>query len=491
MQVIRWWDSIVGFFVSHPSRTRFEDDHRIAQLIVSTNLLTVLFSLLYVGVCVYIEFWYGFWDQIICASTLLVNAFLFKYTRIPNKVLGNVYIALCFRIIAGVPFFSGGIIASSVMGWLTIIPAIALLLVGRRSAWVWFFLSLATVIFYFVIFQFDVVTPVAYDQDKMDLFNLIVYGGLILIVLVINNVFEGNLGRAMRKLQQAQDEITVTNEELTSTNEELVVTLETVEAQKQIIEKKNQDITASITYAQRIQDAMMPGADAVRNLIPNSFVLIRPRDIVSGDFYFVREVRGEIYIAAVDCTGHGVPGAIMSVIGNSKLEEIIIARGMSDPSEILELLHKQIQRALHQQETRNVDGMDVALCIISADRKTVRYAGAQNPLLYIQNGVLEQVRATRRSLGGSAEWLKPKPFETTEITVQEPTWFYIYSDGLQDQFGGPRNRKFGPKQVRDTLMENSGKSAQEQVVAMAQKLDEWQGQGRQIDDILLMGFQLG
>ncbi len=289
-------------------------------------------------------------------------------------------------------------------------------------------------------------------------------------------------------------------------------------SQKEIIEKKNEDITSSINYAKRIQDASLPRMEKIKKMLPQSFLFFKPREIVSGDFYWCTQTEPKpIYdevtefdhqrqtvigfepaktlVTAVDCTGHGVPGAFMSLIGNNLLNEIVISKGITSPEMILQELHKGVRNALQQAESDNKDGMDMALCVVDEKNKIVEFAGAKNQLIYIQNGQLHEVKADKMPIGG-AQKEKERTFTKHTIPIHTPTTFYVFSDGLQDQFGGPEGRKFMIKHLKQVFLEIYTKPMEEQRNILAQALEDWihyhpQEPQRQIDDVLVIGFQVG
>lgn len=264
---------------------------------------------------------------------------------------------------------------------------------------------------------------------------------------------------------------------------------EQVVNQKEEIEIKNEKITASINYAKRIQEAMLPKVDYIKQYVEDAFVLFKPRDTVSGDFYWVTEYYGKIIIAAVDCTGHGVPGAFMSMVGAQALNNIVNIKHYDQPDLILGELHKEVKLLLKQDSNNNQDGMDVALCMIDNDRQVLNFSGAKNPLVYVQDGELITVKGDKTSIGGSSKE-DNKVFKNHKVLVDEPTTFYIFSDGFQDQFGGEEGRKFMIKRLRELLLEVHEKPMEEQRQILDQRLKDWMGKHKQIDDILLMGFKV-
>ncbi|TAF64185.1 MAG: GAF domain-containing protein [Cytophagales bacterium] len=259
------------------------------------------------------------------------------------------------------------------------------------------------------------------------------------------------------------------------------------------IEKKNHDITSSINYAKRIQSAMLPARERIRESLPESFIYFRPRDIVSGDFYWFSEKNDRIIITAVDCTGHGVPGAFMSLIGNELLHEIVNLRNITDAGEILTQLHKGVNNALKQSETDNKDGMDLALCVIDLEKKTLDFSGAKNPMIYIQNGEVMEFKGDKLPIGGS--WSKEqgeRTFKTQTLHYGDtPTYVYLSSDGYEDQFGGAEGMKFMKKKFKNMLLEIHQKDMDEQRQILKDAILSWMGDKyKQLDDILVVGFKL-
>ncbi|MEO1653263.1 MAG: SpoIIE family protein phosphatase, partial [Bacteroidota bacterium] len=213
------------------------------------------------------------------------------------------------------------------------------------------------------------------------------------------------------------------------------------------LEKKNKDITSSIEYAQRIQEAILPGDKLIGKGFVEHFVLYIPKDIVSGDFYWFADKNEHALIAAVDCTGHGVPGAFMSIIGYSNLNKIVIEQGLTDPASILKKLDQEVTEVLKQQETdsRSRDGMDLALCSLNIYEKKMKFAGAYRPLYLIREGELQEYKGSPFPIGGNFKYKRKKVFKSHEIHLHKGDSLYIFSDGFVDQFGGPENRKYMTK----------------------------------------------
>lgn len=260
----------------------------------------------------------------------------------------------------------------------------------------------------------------------------------------------------------------------------------------QKIQQQNKAIKSSINYAQRIQEAMLPRKDQLDKLLPNSFVLFKPRDSVSGDFYWVSEIKSwyepDVVFAAVDCTGHGIPGALMSMIGMNSLNAII-SRGIAESNQVLEALNVEIRTALQQEKTGNNDGMDVALCIYRREKSILEFSGAKNPLVYIQNNELHQIKGDIHSIGGSKRKTN-LTFKKHLVSIDQPTMIYLFSDGYRDQFGGKENMKFMSKRFSKLLMDIHQKPLDMQMKILNDTIEAWKGEGDQTDDILVMGIRL-
>jgi len=261
------------------------------------------------------------------------------------------------------------------------------------------------------------------------------------------------------------------------------------ELQKKIIEEKNKDITDSIHYAKRIQDALLREEEHVSMHLPEHFILFIPKDIVSGDFYWGTEKMGYWYFAAVDCTGHGVPGAVMSMLGISFLNDIVASEKLYCPAEILNHLRDKIIKELRQtgKAGDSKDGMDISLCRLNLKTNELQWAGAYNPLSLFRNGQLEEVKADKQPIGYHPE---SRPFTNHEIQMGKGDSIYIYSDGYADQFGGPKGKKFKYKQFEDLIIANNHLTMKEQKELLKKHFIEWKGSLEQVDDVCVFGIRI-
>lgn len=276
----------------------------------------------------------------------------------------------------------------------------------------------------------------------------------------------------------------------------LVRARETKKAQSRLqfaydqIENKNKDITDSIRYAKRIQQAILPADNALRSAFPESFVFYRPKDIVSGDFYWHHHTSEVQMVAVADCTGHGVPGAFMSVLGASQLTSVIVEQGETSPGRILNLIDEGIREQLHQdghEATR--DSIDIALCAYDRNKGELTFCGANRPIIiYRKSGALEIFRPSKYSVGGDSE--TAKQFAEEKIQLSPGDSFYLFTDGFADQFGGPKGKKFKTSRFRDVLTQIATQHIQNQKRELEVVFDSWKGQFEQVDDICVVGIRV-
>ena len=266
-----------------------------------------------------------------------------------------------------------------------------------------------------------------------------------------------------------------------------------VEEAHHLLEEKNKEVMDSIHYAQRIQQALLKNEDRLSHQLPEHFILFQPKDIVSGDFYWLHQKENFIYLAAADCTGHGVPGAFLTMLGTSFLNEINAVETVLTPAEILNELRKRIMRELSQTGAagESKDGMDISLLRIDVTSQTVQWAGANNPLYVIhkskQEEILEEIKSNKQPIGYSYDM---KPFTNHELTVNKGDSLYIFSDGFADQFGGPKGKKYKYKPFKDKLEEIHQLPLSNQKQLLEEEFQNWKGSLEQVDDVCIIGVRL-
>jgi PAS domain S-box-containing protein len=290
--------------------------------------------------------------------------------------------------------------------------------------------------------------------------------------------------KAMKSLMEWQEKA------MEHLEEKVIERTSEVVKQKEIIEFKNKEITNSITYALRIQQALLPNKQDIDNLLPESFILYKPKDIVSGDFYYFHPIEDNLcYIAAADSTGHGVPGGFMSMLGSEKLNDAV-TKGRS-PGEILSMLNRSIKGSLrHTEKDRAIlDGFDIALCLVDTQSRTLHFAGAHRPLWIIRKNsdTIEEIKAVKAAIGGWTE--ESQEFATHEIRLEEGDSFYIFTDGFADQFG-TTNKRLMTKKFKEILLSLKDRKMSEQGKYLDNFYSTWKGEEEQTDDILVIGTRL-
>lgn len=273
-------------------------------------------------------------------------------------------------------------------------------------------------------------------------------------------------------------------------NVKITAQKEQIEKQKEVIERKNRDMVDSINYASTIQSATLPSDEEWFENLPNSFVLFRPKDIVSGDFYWMTRVNDDVFFAAVDCTGHGVPGALMSIIGYHGLNRAVNELGYTKPSDILKELSESVNDSLRKSEYDNYvkDGMDISLCKLNLNTNKLEFAGSVNPCLIVRNREEILLKGDRISIGSLES--SNKRFANHEIQLQKDDSVFIYSDGYADQFGGADGKKMKTPVMRRKLVSVSQLSPKQQKIELEYFLADWKGEHRQVDDICVLGVKI-
>jgi len=256
------------------------------------------------------------------------------------------------------------------------------------------------------------------------------------------------------------------------------------------IKQQENELLESIEYASLIQAALLPPSDLIRKIFGSHFVLYLPRDIVSGDFYWVAKKDNLVYFAAGDCTGHGVPGALMSILGITFLNEILAQRPTVYANRVLNLLREMVMKALHQTGSRNEsdDGMDISLCILDTRNRVVHFSGANQPMYYIRQKKLFEVRGDRMPIGinGFGE----EPFTEHVVELKKGDLVYLFSDGFADQFGGAQGKKLKYGGFKETLLSIHEKPLEDQHEMLMDAYMKWKGPHDQVDDILVMGIKI-
>ncbi|HAS45194.1 MAG TPA: hypothetical protein DCS93_32220 [Microscillaceae bacterium] len=334
--------------------------------------------------------------------------------------------------------------------------------------------------------------------------------GLTLGLVVVLLYFFWDKQKSNHKLNQANEELAISNEEIKASSEEVQSINGTLQETLELVNEQKNNIVASINYAERIQLAVLPTAESIQDIFPEHFIFYKPRDIVSGDFYWVTKTESQpIYeessdfqlgkvllgfsnekqiLVVADCTGHGVPGAFMTMLCSQALNSIVIQNNVHEPGKILTGLDTYLRQVLKSKQTNVNDGMDIAICVIDSTEQTLVFAGAKSGLLYYQNQELKELKGDLHSINGRRS--RGYQYASKTIQLTTPTTFYMHSDGYPDQFGGPQGRKFLKKRFREMIQDIATLPMAQQHQQLDLRLNDWMQDEEQLDDILVMGVKL-
>jgi serine phosphatase RsbU (regulator of sigma subunit)/tetratricopeptide (TPR) repeat protein len=320
------------------------------------------------------------------------------------------------------------------------------------------------------------------------------YTAFAVLALLIVIGFLVYMWYSSRHIKRINNILTFKNTEINQKNEEIFTQAESLRRVKEEIETKHRQITSSIEYAQLIQSAVLNPRKKLTDYISNSFIWYRPRDVVSGDFYWYTEIDGKLIIAAGDCTGHGVPGGFLTMTGHNLLSQIIQYRKITDPAEVLHELETEFSHALHQDYSENMDGMDISVCVLDPKNKKLHFSGAKSPLVIIENEELSVLEPDYYSIGGISLLMfskkNVKKFTTQTIDMPRSFSFYMHSDGPVDQFNQVDRKRLMKHGFYEMLKQTNHLPAEKQKSEIARMFKEWRGDTKQTDDILLIAGKI-
>lgn len=310
------------------------------------------------------------------------------------------------------------------------------------------------------------------ERDRI--IKIALYSGLGLFVLLLVSLLIG-----LR--QKKRDNALISNQNSTLESQK-----KEIRAQHVQLEAHFDEIKDSISYAKRIQNAILPPLDYFHRIVPNSFILYKPKDIVAGDFYWLEEADDYVVFAAADCTGHGVPGAMVSVVCHNALNRAVREFGYRKPSDILDQTRSLVIETFEKSTEEVKDGMDIAICVLNKNTNKLEFASANNRLYHIRNGELTDVKGDKQPIG---KYTDAQPFTQEEIEIEEGDQIYIFSDGYPDQFGGPNNKKLKYKAFKQLLLDSVGMAPAQQHDFLNQSFETWKGDLEQVDDVCVIGVR--
>ena len=460
------WSDLINNFTKGYFSNEDDDYQQQVKFTFTACVITCIFSLLYVFISILIGFTPGIYMMSAATVLFLVLLLLFK-TKIHLAIISNLYVCFSFLSIFTCSYFSGGI-DSAVTPWLVLVPMTASLLVSKFIVWVWVLICSSVVITYGLLKANGIIIHVYFDNYFLDFFFISVYVGLILITLLVNSVYETIKNTALRKLE---------------------ITRKDLKHKKEVIEEKHLAITDSMVYAKRLQNAILPPISSISEYLKSYFILYRPKEIVSGDFYWIEKKDDTILFAVADCTGHGVPGAMVSVVCNNALNRAVKEFDLIKPCDILNKTKDIVVEQFDKGHEDVKDGMDIALCSLNTKTNLLTFSGANNPLYIVRNHDrnLEEIKANRLSVGKS---VKKQNFTSEELQLNKGDMLYLFSDGFADQFGGPKRKKYKYNTFKDLLLKHSTKIIAEQKIEIEKEFEQWKGDYEQIDDVCIFGLMI-
>ncbi|NPA45571.1 MAG: tetratricopeptide repeat protein [Chlorobi bacterium] len=330
-------------------------------------------------------------------------------------------------------------------------------------------------------------------KSKLVIRNIILISSIILSLLFLFVFFYFQKRKSNLALQAK-------NAEISQKNEEIQVQKNNIEHLLEEMTEAHESIKKSIDYAGFIQSAMINKTPKLSEIFPESFILYKPKDAVGGDFYWYSKVGNKVVVAAVDCTGHGVPGAFLTVLGNNLLNQIVTVSKITKPGDILYKMHEGVMSALNQKDSNNKDGMDMALCTVDLEENKLYFAGANNPLVMIQDDELRVIKGNKYGIGGFSSMIfgkylemlpekKTEMYTTHKFDIRKDMSVYLFSDGFQDQMGGKNNRKLKSVRFYELLKLNHKLKASEQKKQLESFFENWKGDNEQVDDVVIVGIK--
>ncbi|PWJ42678.1 PP2C family protein-serine/threonine phosphatase [Sediminitomix flava] len=416
---------------------------------------------------------------ICCSFAIICFAILSLSTNkvIPFHLVKKLYPASVHFLIIGLILVTGGTDSAFII-WYGAVLCVAFFYGSLKRGKLWLILGAINVALVGLLEYYHIVSIPDLGNDQYK--ELTSYYSSFLFILYIGRnfyMYEKWHIQSLGESKNLTDEIVAQNEELKQYQEE-------IQTQNESLEKTQSILYSSLKYGRKIQSTLLDYSKLVKSSFDDAFIIERPRDIVSGDFYWCKETPTHLYLAVADCTGHGIPSAFLTLVGAANLHQATLIQKENDPSKVLEKLDQLILKDLNQG--RN-EGMDIGLLILDKKHNVGVYSGANTPLYIVRADELEEIKGSRNPIGDTRQ--NKKVFETTNIKLQKGDQVYITTDGFQDQFGGENDRKYLRKNLKNLLFNSKDLSMSEQCKLFEEEFDKWKGSNKQTDDILMVGFK--
>ncbi|MCK4663973.1 MAG: SpoIIE family protein phosphatase [Bacteroidales bacterium] len=467
---------------------RNTEKFRRARYYVLTYLALAFLLLIYIFIYYVTKKPLQFYLYLGSEIVIILSLFILRKTG-ALTLLAN-FGVVTFSILLWTQVYITGGIFSPHLTWIGFIPILAFLFTGRIYGLLWssMILVMTILIFYLELTAYINLKPDAFSLDATYYFKSILPFFIFLFVTILS--YEKSKLKDIKRLEKAKNEILKNNEILAEQNEEIIIHLEEIEKQRDVVTNQKREITDSILYAKRIQEALLPPDEVLDEALSEYCVLFKPKDIVSGDFYWLKKIENLIIIAVADCTGHGVPGAFMSMLGVSLLNETVINDDEIKANQILNQLRDKLKKSLRQSGKRGEqkDGMDIALCIIDTEKMKIQYSGAYNPMYLFRNNNIIEFQGDKNPVG--IYILEKESFTNHETDIQKGDVIYIFTDGYIDQMGGTYNKKFLSGNFKKLLLNIHKNPMNEQKTILEKTITDWKKNKEQVDDILIFGMKI-
>lgn len=434
-----------------------EDALLFREVILLNRIILILFLIMIIYLPVEISI--NGWQMIpatVTLEVLILITWIFHYYRLFS--IGHFYLYIVsnlFMIIVGVA------VGKAVQNYIMLLPIVLLSVIMFKTTGLRITLFMITLTLYLIQqYLFTMVSPIVPIPEETK-------GSFAVIFFVLGLLLTFVIGFYFMRINKEYEGIIV--------------------LQKENLETKNKEITDSITYAKRIQTAILPPDTAIKKHLKDFFILYLPKDVVAGDFYWLEHVNDVVLFAAADCTGHGVPGAMVSVVCNNALNRSVREEGLTDPGKILDRTREIIVHEFGKSNEDVKDGMDISLCALNTKTLELKWAGANNPLWLVRDGELLETKADKQPIG---QYFNSNPFTTHIMKLQANDILYLSTDGYQDQFGGDKGKKFKASNLKQMLLSNHNKTLVEQKRIILDSFVKWKGKNEQVDDVCVIGVKI-
>jgi len=477
--------ALVNWFIPEFLQQDRRMSRRARSFIISGMFLSVLL-IFYISYYAIISQW-QFILFIVAEVVMLGLMFLLRYT---GRLIALTNLALAFfSFLLWFQTFKVGGIYSPHLFWVSVIPPMAFLFAGKKTGLLW---SLITMLLTVVVFFINGDLLVGETISLLSLNSLYYLKAILpffIYLTIIILSYEDDKIRDISFLEEANKKIELQHGTLNEQFQEIERQKKNIEFKNIELDIINSDLTASLYYAKYIQNLILPTKGEMELLLPDHFVVYMPKNIVSGDFYKVFRVDDIIVLVAADCTGHGVPGAFMSMLGTVLLNHIVLDQKITDPKLILKVLNKEIRLALNQENNNTRDGMDISIVAFKNGTDIMTYSGAMSSALLVHDGELSYLKGDRIPIGGKTNRII-EDFTLVECQIQKNTMLYLFSDGIVDQFGEDGSTKFGKKRFQSIISEICSLNMPDQKAMIEKQIKDWQGEYQQLDDIMVLGIRL-